>query len=92
MRTSNWSLRSSRLGEDTKLASGELRLGSGYSAAIACPIGFWKNDGTWLPGNGCPLKKLMGGGSTLFEKSPARSAAVGTLVTCVMPSVVRVPS
>ena len=34
----------------------------------------------------------MGGGSTLFEKSPARSAAVGTLVTWVMPSVVRVPS
>ena len=51
-----------------------------------------KKSGMRPPAKGWPVKGFVGTPKRLCEKSPARSAAVGTLVMRVMPSRERVPS
>ena len=57
---------------------------------MARPMGSICDAGIWLFGKGGPVYGSMAG-RLLWEKSPVRSASVGTLVTCVMPVLSRVP-
>ena len=55
-------------------------------------MGLMAAPGMLPPGNGMPVPGMIGTPNRLCEKSPVRSASVGTLVTRVMPSRERVPS
>src|SRR6266478_2012631 len=61
------------------LEFGVLRLGSGNGAKYAWPAGLRLLEGIMLPGNGMPVAGSVGAGpQTGLEKSPLRSAWVGT--------------
>ena len=57
-----------QLGEETKFANGASRFGSGYSAAMAAPIGFMKNDGSVPPGNGWPALRIDAAAGTALRE------------------------
>ena len=89
-RTSNLFVRSSPTGAATKFCPGVSLFGSGYRSATALPIGLEK--GIKAFGNGCWDRKLIGTRLPGPEKSPLRSARVGTLVVRVAERASRSPS
>src|SRR6478672_6132297 len=75
---------------DTQLNT-PLRFGSGTNRSrIAEVIGLRRLTGITLPGNGAPVKGSIT--TPVPLKSPARSAAEGTVLNCVIPFTTRVPS
>ena len=67
-------------------------LPSGYRSMTVREMGWMAAAGIWLPGNGTPPAAKLIRGTPIPEKSPWRSAGVGTVAVVVTPCLLRKPS